>query len=161
MRYSVSTDFCVLRILFFIWTFWFKRKVFRIQSHNRLEKFTITGAASWKFSYSQGLRWDWRGIPTCKRRKGGFRCKHAIIQPQKTIATNRHILKTIIDVLLLCSRQNIPIRGHTEDRSNFLAILGEFAKRDPVLRTFDPAFCAHFWTDLLFPKFCIIFHFFW
>ena len=29
------------------------------------------------------------------------------------------------------------------------------------LRTFDPAFCAHFWTDLLFPKFCIIFHFFW
>ena len=52
---------------------------------------------------------------------------------KKTIATNRHILKTIIDVLLLCSRQNIPIRGHTEDRSNFLAILGEFAKRDPVL----------------------------
>ena len=30
-----------------------------------------------------------------------------------------------------------------------------------LLRTFDPAFCAHFWTDLLFPKFCIIFHFFW
>ena len=29
------------------------------------------------------------------------------------------------------------------------------------LRTFDPAFCAHFWTDLLFPKYCIIFHIFW
>ena len=29
------------------------------------------------------------------------------------------------------------------------------------LRTFDPAFCANFWTVLLFPKFCIIFHFFW
>ena len=25
------------------------------------------------------------------------------------------------------------------------------------LRTFNPAFCAHFWTDLLFLKFCIIF----
>ena len=24
------------------------------------------------------------------------------------------------------------------------------------LRTFDPAFCAHFWTDLVIPKFCII-----
>ena len=33
--------------------------------------------------------------------------------------------------------------------------------RGLVLRTFDPAFCAHFWTDLLFPKVCIIFHFFW
>ena len=29
------------------------------------------------------------------------------------------------------------------------------------LRTFDPAFCAYFWSDLLFPKFCIIFHLFW
>ena len=29
------------------------------------------------------------------------------------------------------------------------------------LRTFDPAFCASVWTDLLFSKFCITFHFFW
>ena len=29
------------------------------------------------------------------------------------------------------------------------------------LRTFDPAFCAHFWTDILFLKFCIIFYFLW
>ena len=27
--------------------------------------------------------------------------------------------------------------------------------------TYDPAFCAHFWTDLLFPKSCIIFHLSW
>ena len=44
---------------------------------------------------------------------------------KKNIATNRHIIKTISDVFLLCFRQYIPIRGNTEDRSNFLAILNE------------------------------------
>ena len=31
---------------------------------------------------------------------------------------------------------------------------------DGGLGTFDPAFCAHIWTELFFLKFCIIFHFF-
>jgi hypothetical protein len=36
-------------------------------------------------------------------------------------------------VIILCGRQNIPIRGHVEERSNFLAILHEVAKGDQEL----------------------------
>ena len=52
---------------------------------------------------------------------------------QENMAKNRHILSKIIEVILLCSRQNIPLRGHTEDRSNFYAILQTLAKTDDVL----------------------------
>ncbi|VDI52981.1 Hypothetical predicted protein [Mytilus galloprovincialis] len=38
-----------------------------------------------------------------------------------------------IDVILLCGRQNIPLRGHVEERSNFMAILHEKANADDIL----------------------------
>lgn len=38
---------------------------------------------------------------------------------QESIAKNRHVLSKVIEVILLCSRQNIPLRGHREDHSNF------------------------------------------
>ncbi|KAJ8300677.1 LOW QUALITY PROTEIN: hypothetical protein KUTeg_022196, partial [Tegillarca granosa] len=43
------------------------------------------------------------------------------------------ILVAIIEVLVLCGKQDIPIRGHTEKRSNFLAILKSRAIRHPIL----------------------------
>ncbi|CAG2214354.1 unnamed protein product [Mytilus edulis] len=49
------------------------------------------------------------------------------------VATNRHVLEKIIEVILLCGRQNIPLRGHVEERSNFMAILHEKAKADNIL----------------------------
>ena len=49
------------------------------------------------------------------------------------IGKNRHIMKRIIDNLILCGRQNIAVRGHTEDRSNFMAILNYAAVADDVL----------------------------
>ncbi|KAJ8317225.1 hypothetical protein KUTeg_005129 [Tegillarca granosa] len=49
------------------------------------------------------------------------------------VARNRHILKKIIEVLLLCAKQNNAIRGHTEDKSNFMAILQAFSQDDEVL----------------------------
>ena len=52
---------------------------------------------------------------------------------KKIVAENRHALTRIIDVIILCGRQNIPIRGHVEERSNFLAILHEVAKGDQAL----------------------------
>lgn len=42
---------------------------------------------------------------------------------KKIAADNRYSLQKIIEVILLCGRQNIPLRGHVEERSNFLAIL--------------------------------------
>ena len=49
------------------------------------------------------------------------------------VEKNRHVLQKIIEVILLCGRQNIPLRGHVEERSNFFAILQEIAKTDQVL----------------------------
>lgn len=46
------------------------------------------------------------------------------------VSTNRHVLEKIIEVILLCGRQNIPLRGHVEERSNFIAILHEKAKTE-------------------------------
>lgn len=49
------------------------------------------------------------------------------------VSTNRHVLEKIIEVILLCGRQNIPLHGHDEERSNFIAILHEKAKTDNIL----------------------------
>lgn len=42
----------------------------------------------------------------------------------------------IMETLLLCGEQNIAIRDHTPERSNFMAILNSKAQGDPnILRT--------------------------
>jgi hypothetical protein len=52
---------------------------------------------------------------------------------QVEINTSKHILRKIIKNLILCGWQNIAIRGHNEDRSNFMAILQYLATEDEVL----------------------------
>lgn len=52
---------------------------------------------------------------------------------RKVIEENKHALKRIIEFILLCGRQNIPLRGHVEDRSNFFALLHEVAKSNGKL----------------------------
>lgn len=47
---------------------------------------------------------------------------------------NKHVLETSIEVLILCGKQNIAIRGHTEQRSNLMAILNFKAQDDEILR---------------------------
>lgn len=49
------------------------------------------------------------------------------------IERNRKIISSILDVIILCGKQNIPFRGKTEDRSNFMALINSHAKGDPVL----------------------------
>ena len=58
---------------------------------------------------------------------------------ETTIANNRHYVKTISEILLFCSRQEIAIRGHREDKSsmnrgNFLELLDLVAKHDTVIQ---------------------------
>lgn len=58
---------------------------------------------------------------------------------QKRVKENRDYIKTVADVLLLTATQNIPQRGHreseeSENRGNFLAILEQIAKRDPIVK---------------------------
>ena len=55
------------------------------------------------------------------------------------IAKNRHYLKTILEVLLLCSQQEIALRGHDEsekspNRGNFLEILKLIASHDEIIK---------------------------
>ena len=56
----------------------------------------------------------------------------------KTISNNRHYLKTILEVLLVCSQQEIALRGHREsvnslNRGNFLEIFKFVASHDEVV----------------------------
>ena len=55
------------------------------------------------------------------------------------IESNRHYLKTITEILLLCSQQEIALRGHREsqtsvNRGNFLEILELVANHDHIIR---------------------------
>ena len=60
-------------------------------------------------------------------------CSHLSSQVTATIERNRHILKAILDVIVLCGQQNIAIRGHVERTTNFHSLLQFRAKTDPVL----------------------------
>ncbi|XP_068742056.1 52 kDa repressor of the inhibitor of the protein kinase-like [Montipora capricornis] len=60
-------------------------------------------------------------------------CSHLSSQVTATIERNRHMLKAILDVIVLCGQQNIAIRGHVERTSNFHSLLQFRAKTDPVL----------------------------
>ncbi|XP_060574771.1 zinc finger MYM-type protein 1-like [Ruditapes philippinarum] len=53
---------------------------------------------------------------------------------EQTVEKNRKILVDIVDSLILCGRQNIAIRRHQDDRSNFAAIHQLQAKDNTVLR---------------------------
>ena len=63
-------------------------------------------------------------------------------QAEDNSETNKHILRTIFESILLCGRQGLALRGHRDDgtadpftnRGNFLAILNHTAKHDQILR---------------------------
>ena len=55
------------------------------------------------------------------------------------ITQNRHYMKTLAEIILLCSHQEIALHGHIEDessmnRGNFLEILNLVANHDPVIK---------------------------
>ena len=55
------------------------------------------------------------------------------------IESNRHYMKTIAEILLVCSHQEIALRGHREsqtslNRGNFREILELVANHDPAIR---------------------------
>ncbi|XP_062599060.1 52 kDa repressor of the inhibitor of the protein kinase-like, partial [Saccostrea cucullata] len=133
MRYSISTDsvFCAYCFLFG-------------NADSKEKSFLSSPMTDWKNLLSIARRHEnlafHKGCVTAGEEfvrvsegKGDTVVSMLSSSHKKHTERNRHILKTIIEVLLLCGRQNIPIRGHTEDKSNFIAILSEFAKRDPVL----------------------------
>ena len=53
----------------------------------------------------------------------------------ETVAKNRQVLRSVIEVIILCGRQNIPLRGHDDNNSNFTVLLKDKANRDEILKT--------------------------
>ena len=62
---------------------------------------------------------------------------------QETIRRNRHVLGEIVKVIVLCGRQNISLRGHIPERSNFHSILNLLREHDPILDNFLKASPRH------------------
>lgn len=55
------------------------------------------------------------------------------------VLDNRHYLRSVVEVILLCAKQDFDFRGHKEskesfNRGNFLEILTLVACHDPVVR---------------------------
>ena len=51
---------------------------------------------------------------------------------QDKITRNRSILHSILKIIYLCGKQNIPLRGHTEEKSNFIALINYKAETDQI-----------------------------
>lgn len=51
---------------------------------------------------------------------------------QQAIECNKYGLKTVIDLIAICGHQNILIRGHTDERSNFQELLKYHAEGDEL-----------------------------
>jgi hypothetical protein len=51
---------------------------------------------------------------------------------QDNITRNRSILHSILKTIYLCGKQNIPLRGHTEEKSNFIALINYKAETDQI-----------------------------
>ena len=56
-------------------------------------------------------------------------------QHHELVIKNRIILKSIVETIVLCGTQNIALRGHEEENSNFTAILHDKAQHNEVLKT--------------------------
>ena len=51
------------------------------------------------------------------------------------ITRNRSILHSIRKTIYLCGKQNIPLRGHTEEKSNCIALINYRAETHQILAT--------------------------
>ncbi len=135
LEYSVKTDVC----------YCFPCRLFGSNSGGSksrpVQVFTVTGFRSWK--HATGMKgsltvhdsssahqqavvaWEMYNVTaksntTVIDQLGNAR--------EELMRKNRHYIKSIAEVLLLCSRQDIPLRGHREspesaNRGNFLEIL--------------------------------------
>ncbi len=115
------------------------------------QTFTTTGFKDWKHATGKS------GILTChdnclahklaivawnqytlNSQRGTLILEQLCSARAEQIKQNRHYLKTVAEVLLLCSNQEIALRGHREsdvskNRGNFRETLELVAKHDPIV----------------------------
>ena len=59
-------------------------------------------------------------------------CQDISSSYDQLVTRNRAIFKVIAETVILCGKQNIALRGHEEDRSNFKALLKFRAQKNTV-----------------------------
>ena len=114
--------------------------------------FTLTGFRDWK--HATGKNGVLNGHARCFSHKqaqaawGQCKLNHTLgttlsdclgSSRAEAIQQNRHYLKTIAEVVLLCAKQDLVLRGHREgpisnNKGNFLEILYVVAKHDPIVQ---------------------------
>ena len=114
--------------------------------------FTLNGYRDWK--HATGKNGVLNGHDKCFSHKQApaawsqYKLNHALGKtlPERmgkshseAIQQNRHYLLTIVEVILLCAKQDLALRGHREgpnsdNRGNFLEILNVVAKHDPIVQ---------------------------
>ena len=146
LEYSVEMDAC----------FCYPCRMFGAQGSqfgSRPEStFTLNGYRDWK--HATGKSGVLNGHAKCFSHKQAqaawsqYKLNHALGKtlPERmgkshseAIQQNRHYLKTIAEVILLCAKQDLALRGHREgpnsdNRGNFLEILNVVAKHDPIVQ---------------------------
>ena len=144
LEYSVSKDaaFCYACRLF---------GAANIHLSRPERAFTATGFRDWKhatgqrgiliihnnsFSHKQGMV-AWEQFKMTHDR--GSVVEKLGSNRAEQIRKNRHYIKSIAEILLLCSKKEISFRGHDEresslNKGNFLEILDLVAKHDPIVK---------------------------
>ena len=115
------------------------------------QSFTLVGFKDWKHATGKGGVLS-KHDSSCAHRKSvlswnqykiNSKCKMSIsdqlgISRAQQLTQNRHYIKTLAEIILLCSHQEIALRGHREsdnsmNRGNFLEILNLVAVHDPLI----------------------------
>ena len=109
---------------------------FKDWKHATGNKGTLTGHSNC-FSHMQAVT-AWRQYKINSKR-GTTISDHLSSARSVNISNNQHYIKMIAEILLLCSRQEIAIRGHREssksmNNGKFLKLLHLIAKHDPVVQ---------------------------
>ena len=146
LEYSVEKDAC------FCYPCRLFGSVSAIGSSRPETAFTLTGFSDWKhatgkkgilvchsncFSHKESMvAWEQYRVTS---ERGTSILNQINSSWETTIANNQHYIKTIAEILLFCSRQEIGIRGHREDKSsrnrgNFLELLDLVAKHDTIIQ---------------------------
>lgn len=127
-------------------------RLFTSEHSRQWETFTRNGFNDWK--HALGKDGIISGHDQCKIHKGAMvawqqyvnnKAKGTSIADRlnearsQLVTNNRHYLRTILEVLLLCSQQEIALRGHDEsvkslNRGNFIEILKLISIHDEVVK---------------------------
>ena len=142
LEYSIQQDAC----------FCFPCRMFHVEQAGSKDKFTKLGFSDWKhatgksgiLSVHDRCASHRRAMESWSQYKLNTQLGSSISDRMESshsevVSTNRHYVKTLIEVLLLCAHQEIALRGHREsvdsaNRGNFLEILHVLASHDPVVQ---------------------------